>query len=63
LNEFDAALDLLERVFAEANLTLVNAATNDPDFDSLRIIPRFAEMLAAVQLRLGIAEPTTPAAS
>jgi adenylate cyclase len=54
LNEKEAALTLLEPVMQGANVTLVNAAAVDPDFDTLRDDPRFESMLAAAQRRLRI---------
>ena len=61
LNENDAALNLLEPVMQGANITLVNAAAVDPDFDPLRDNPRFESMLRAAQRRLS-AERGLPAA-
>jgi len=52
LGEKQAALKLLEPVLQGANVTLVNAADVDPDFDALRDDPRFKTMLGAAQRRL-----------
>ena len=54
LQERDTALDLLEPVLAQSNLTLVNNAAVDPDLDFLRGDPRFERALADAQKRLGI---------
>ena len=51
LSEFDAALDLLEPVFARATLNLVNTAKTDPDLDPLRGNPRFEQMFAEAAQR------------
>ena len=45
LNEREAALDLLERVFAEGSSTLINRAKIDPDLDGVRDDSRFKAML------------------
>ena len=44
LNEREAALDLLERVFSEASSTAINRAKIDPDLDGVRDDSRFKEM-------------------
>jgi adenylate cyclase len=46
LSEFDAALELLEPVFENAAINLVNTARTDPDLDGLRGNPRFEKMFA-----------------
>lgn len=65
LHEPEAAIDLLESAFALAGQALVRAADADPDFDNIRGQPRFVKALsdAKARLRIGIAAPTTPAAS
>lgn len=57
LQEFDAALDLLEPVLASANTTLVKAAAVDPDFDPIRTDPRFRSILTRARRRLGLDAP------
>ena len=52
LDERESALDLLKPVMTSANLTLINAAAVDPDFDSLRGDARFEDMLHAAETRL-----------
>ena len=54
LSDPEAALDLLEPVFAESGPALIRAAAVDPDLDPLRGISRFDEILAAAHKRLGI---------
>jgi adenylate cyclase len=55
LTEFDAALELLEPVFENAAINLVNTARTDPDLDGLRGNPRFEKMFgkAAERVALG----------
>jgi adenylate cyclase len=53
LDEQDSALDLLEPVMEGANVTLINAAAVDPDFDSLRANSRFQQLLTDAEERLG----------
>jgi adenylate cyclase len=50
-HDVDGALELLERVFAEARGTLISNAVVDPDLDILRGHPRFDEMLANAKKR------------
>jgi adenylate cyclase len=56
LGEVDAALDLLEPVFARLRIESVNWARTDPDFDTIREHPRFKAMLAAAEERLARAQ-------
>lgn len=64
LHDNEAALNLLERNFAEASGLQIKTAVTDPDLDPLRDDPRFQRMLATAQKRLGIkpkAAATPPA--
>jgi len=54
LQERNAALDLIEPVLARASLTLVKAASVDPDLEILKGEPRFERALSEAQKRLGI---------
>ena len=64
LRDSDAALDLLGPVFDQSGPHMVKMAEVDPDLDLLRDDPRFEDMLAEAQDRLGIEPaPATPAAS
>jgi adenylate cyclase len=55
LNDKDAALEMLRPLFEEVSTGLINHAKIDPDFDSIRDDPRFKEMLAAAERRVGSA--------
>ncbi len=54
LKEYDAALELLEPVFATMATGFLNHAKADPDLDPLRADPRFAAMLSAAERRLAV---------
>jgi len=54
LGEKDAALEMLRPAFEQmGGLGLINHAKVDPDLDSIRDDPRFKEMLATAERRLG----------
>jgi adenylate cyclase len=57
LHDPEAAMDLIEPVMEASGLTLVNAATVDPDLDPLRGEPRFQELLAKARKRVGTPVP------
>ena len=52
LNDYEAALDLLEPVFAKLRLEVMHWVKTDPDLDAIRDHPRFKAMLAAAEARL-----------
>jgi len=52
LHEYDAALDLLEPLFARLRTEVMNWVKTDPDLDAVRDHPRFKAMLAAAEARL-----------
>jgi adenylate cyclase len=52
LKEPEAALELLEPVFENISLGLLNHAKADPDLDSLRNDPKFTAMVKAADARL-----------
>jgi adenylate cyclase len=52
LNDFDAALDMLEPAFERLQIEAVNWARTDPDLDAIREHPRFKAMLDAAEARL-----------
>src|SRR5438477_5873935 len=55
LHEKDAALEMLRPMLEQmGGLGLINHAKVDPDLDSIRDDPRFQEMLAAAEARLGL---------
>ena len=53
LQEFDAALSLLEPVLEASNRGLIQATLVDPDLDLLRSNPRFKKMVTAARDRIG----------
>jgi adenylate cyclase len=55
LKDKDAALEMLRPALEQMGAGLVHHAKVDPDFDSIRDDPRFKEMLAAAERRLGSA--------
>jgi adenylate cyclase len=67
LKDRDAALDMLEAVFATITETFLAYAKADSDFDSLRDNPRYQAMVAAAEARLAAppqsAAPTSVAGS
>lgn len=52
MSDPDAALDLLEPVFASSGESVINTAEVDPDMDNIRAHPRFQRMLADAKVRL-----------
>jgi adenylate cyclase len=54
LNDKDAALDMLRPALEQMGVGLINHAKIDPDFDGIRDNPRFKEMMAAAERRLGM---------
>jgi adenylate cyclase len=52
LKQLDAAIELLEPVFANITLSLLNHAKVDPDMDGVRDDPRFKSMVASAEARL-----------
>jgi adenylate cyclase len=52
LHEIDAALEVLEPLFATISIGLLNHAKVDTDLDPLRDDPRFKAMVAAAEARL-----------
>jgi adenylate cyclase len=57
MNEAEAGLDLLERLFEGITQDAFNWAKTDADFDSVREHPRFKTMIAAAEARLAAANP------
>jgi len=53
LNDRDAALEMLRPAFEQMGIGLINHAKIDPDLDRIRDDPRFKEMLATAERRLG----------
>jgi adenylate cyclase len=56
VKDSEAALDMLEPVFASGGRTVVKLAEADPDMDSLRHHARFIKMVADAKSRLGMAD-------
>jgi adenylate cyclase len=54
LKETEAALELLEPVFENVSVGLLNHAKADPDLDSLRNDPKFTAMVKAADARLAV---------
>jgi adenylate cyclase len=52
LHEHEAALDMLEPVFATLKIEAINWARTDPDLDAVRDHPRYKAMFAAAETRL-----------
>ena len=52
LHDHEAALDLLEPLFANIKLEVLHWVQTDPDLDAVRDHPRFKSALAAAQARL-----------
>ena len=67
IRDQNAALDILERFFERTSETMFKHSQADPDLDPLRHQPRFENMVADAEVRLGIGktqtEPATPAAT
>ena len=61
LQEHDAALDLIEPLFARVSPALLLTALADPDMDPLRDHPRFIESVKAAIRRTGITVDQLPA--
>jgi adenylate cyclase len=64
-DDVDGALDMFEKFFEQLmGTTLLKHLQADPDLDRLRDHPRFKQMLAAAQARIGVDEPASqPAAT
>jgi len=62
LNEKQAALDMLEPLFAAITAYLLGYLKSDPDFESLHDEPRYQAMVIAAEARLAAAKPTAPVA-
>jgi adenylate cyclase len=59
-NDVDRALDMFEKFFEQVvGSALLKHLQADPDLDCLRDHPRFKQMLAAAQARIGVEESTT----
>ena len=56
LKDKEAALEILGPAFQTVGIGLINHAKVDPDFDGIRDDPRFKEMLAAAEARVGSGE-------
>ena len=52
LHDIDAALDLLEPLYREVSVSLLNWSKADSDLDSIRDLPRHKAMVAAAEARL-----------
>ena len=64
IGEPEAAIDMLEPVFARTGQSMVKLAGRDPDLDSLREDERFQRMMANARKRVGIdSDAASPAAS
>ncbi|HEX5961870.1 MAG TPA: TIR domain-containing protein [Rhodanobacteraceae bacterium] len=61
LKDKEAALDILESVFATIAGEFLPYSKADPDLDSLRDDPRFQAMVAGAEARLAAAKPPMPA--
>jgi len=61
MGENDAALEILEPLFARISTGLLNHAKVDSDLDPLRDNPRFKAMIAAAEARLSAQRDTHPA--
>ena len=59
LHDVDAALELLEPLYREVSLSLLNWSKSDSDLDSIREHPRHQAMVAAAEARL-VAESSRP---
>jgi len=62
LNDVDAALDLLEPLYQEVSLSLLNWSKSDSDLDGIRDHPRHKAMVAAAEARLAREEAAGPPA-
>ena len=54
VGDYDAAIALLEPVFAECSAGLLRHVKTDPDLDPIRDDPRFQAMITAATARLGL---------
>ena len=54
LHDVDAALDLLEPIYREVSISLLNWSKSDSDLDSIRDHPRHKAMVAAAEARLAV---------
>jgi adenylate cyclase len=60
LHDHDTALDLLEPLFASVGAEALAWGKVDADLDALRDHPRYKAMVAAAEVRLGLASPAAP---
>ena len=63
LGEIDAALDLIEPLFARVSASLIVGALADPDMDRLREHPRFIAAAKAAIRRTGLTAEMLPEAA
>ena len=63
LHETEAALEMMEPLFAKMSVGLLNHAKVDSDLDPLRHHPRFKAMLAAAEGRLSAQHEARPPAA
>jgi len=63
LNDKQAALDMLEPLFAGITAYLLRYLRADPDFESLHDDPRYQAMVAAAEARLAATQPSATAES
>lgn len=59
LQDYDAALAILEQLFANMRVEFWHWVKNDPDLDAIRDHPRFMTSMAAAEARLGVGGDST----